>query len=100
VCVRGCSQGAITLRPREERVITPVDSALRVVLMAVERGKLAELIFDRHYLASHRAMAAILGAILRFPPVKQAMASKQMGSRYLESLMRSRLAQRAVASDH
>ena len=29
--------------------------------MAIERGKLQHLIFDNHALASHRAMAAILG---------------------------------------
>lgn len=38
-------------------------------------------------LASHRAMAAVLGVILKLPPVKQAMASKQMKSRYLETLI-------------
>ena len=71
-CACAAAAGGITLRGRPERVITPVDSVHRVVLMAIERGTLAELIFDRHYLASHRAMAAILGAILRLPPVKRA----------------------------
>jgi formate hydrogenlyase subunit 6/NADH:ubiquinone oxidoreductase subunit I len=99
VCVRSCPQGAITLRSRPERVITPVDSAHRVVLMAVERGKLAAMIFDRQYLASHRAMAAILGVILKLPPVKQAMASRQMRSRYLERLL-SRRPTTAPASTH
>ena len=33
-------------------------------------------------------MAAILGVILSLPPVKQAMASRQIKSRYLESLIR------------
>jgi hypothetical protein len=86
VCVRGCSKGAITLRGRPERVITPVDSVHRVVLMAIERGTLADLIFDRHYLASHRAMAAIVGAILRLPPLKRALANRELKSRYLENL--------------
>jgi hypothetical protein len=31
-------------------------------------------------------MAAILGAILKMPPIKQIMASKQMKSVYLEKL--------------
>jgi hypothetical protein len=35
-------------------------------------------------------MAAILGVILKLPPVKQIMASKQMKSHYLENLMRPR----------
>ncbi len=98
VCVRRCSKGAITLRERPERVITPVDSVHRVVLMAIERGKLAELLFDRHYLASHRAMAALLGAILKLPPFKQAMASRQMRSRYLERLLERHRAPREAAS--
>jgi hypothetical protein len=33
-------------------------------------------------------MAAVLGVILQLPPVKQAMASRQLKSRYLEALMR------------
>ena len=48
--------------------------------MAIERGKLQNLIFDNQALASHRAMAAILGVILRLPPVKQALASRQLRS--------------------
>ena len=55
--------------------------------MAIERGKLQNLIFDNQALASHRAMAAILGVILKLPPLKQAMASRQMKSRYLEALI-------------
>jgi hypothetical protein len=55
--------------------------------MAIERGKLQNLIFDNQALASHRAMAAILGVILKLPPLKQAMAGRQMKSRYLEALI-------------
>ncbi len=88
VCVRHCPQEAITIVPRKERVLTPVNSVHRTVRMAVERGKLQNLIFDNHLLLSHRAMAALLGAILKLPPVQQAMASKQMNSRYLEALCR------------
>ena len=32
-------------------------------------------------------MAGVLGVILKLPPVKQAMASQQLKSRYLESLI-------------
>jgi ferredoxin len=87
VCVRVCKTRALSLRSRPERVITPLDSVHKAVLMAIERGKLQNLIFDRQALASHRAMAAILGVILKLPPFKQAMASRQMKSRYLEALI-------------
>lgn len=87
VCVRNCSRGAIRLTPREERVLTPVNSVHRNVLMAVERGKLQNLIFDNQALTSHRAMAAIFGAILNLPVVKQNLARRQMRSRYLDRIL-------------
>jgi len=87
VCVRHCKTQSLRLRSRSERVITPLNSTHKAVLMAIERGKLQNLIFDNQALASHRAMAAILGVILRLPPIKQAMASRQMKSRYLETLI-------------
>ncbi|HEY6007943.1 MAG TPA: 4Fe-4S dicluster domain-containing protein, partial [Geobacteraceae bacterium] len=87
VCVRTCPFGALRLEPRAERVLTPVNTAHRVVLMAIERGRLQHLIFDNQALASHRAMATILGVILRLPPAKQLLASQQMKSRYLERLL-------------
>jgi Na+-translocating ferredoxin:NAD+ oxidoreductase RNF subunit RnfB len=87
VCVRACPKACLSLTHREGRVFTPVDSAHRAVLMAIERGKLQELIVDSGALASHRAMAAILGVILRLPPLKQVLASRQVKSRYLVKLI-------------
>jgi ferredoxin len=87
VCTRVCSVDALWLEPRPERVITPVDTLHRTVLMAIERGRLQDCIFDNRALFSHRAMAAILGVILRLPPLKQAMASEQVRSRYLVRLL-------------
>ena len=87
VCVHNCSREAIRLEPRDQRVITPVNSAHRTVLMALERGKLQDLIFDNQAMASHRAMAAILGVILDLPIVKQTLAKRQMRSRYLDRLL-------------
>jgi len=34
-------------------------------------------------------MAAVLGVILKLPPIKQVMASQQMKSIYLEALFKS-----------
>jgi ferredoxin len=89
VCVRACKAGSLRLESRPGRVITPLDSTHKAVVMAIERGKLQDLIFDNRVLASHRAMAAVLGVILRLPPLKQALASKQVKSRYLEALILS-----------
>ena len=90
LCARVCDTEAMGIVPRSERVVTPADSARRVVLMAIERGKLQHLIWDNQALLSHKTMAAILGAILKLPPVKQALASSQLGSRYIESIIQKR----------
>ena len=88
ICLSGCDKKAIELRSRSERVITPVNSVHRIVVMAIERGKLQNLIFDNQIIFSHRAMAAVLGVILKLPPLKQFLASQQFKSRYLVSLIR------------
>jgi ferredoxin len=86
VCVRNCPRQALTMLSREKRVITPINSVHKAVLMAIERGKLQNLLFDNQVLLSHRALAAVTGAILKLPPVKRALASEQIGSRYLGAL--------------
>jgi formate hydrogenlyase subunit 6/NADH:ubiquinone oxidoreductase subunit I len=88
VCVRSCSTDALSLKQREQRVITPLNGAHKAVVMALERGKLQNLIFDNQVLLSHRALAAVLGVILKLPPLKQALATQQVKSRYLESLVK------------
>ena len=88
VCLRVCTRGCILLRSRPARVVTPVDGTHRAVMMAIERGKLQNLIFDNQVLWSHRALAGILGVILKLPPIKQVLANKQIKSRYLETLIR------------
>ena len=87
VCTGVCPTDGLWLEPRPERVITPVDTLHRTVLMAIERGKLQDCIFDNRALFSHRAMAAVLGVILRLPPTKQVLATQQMRSRYLVRLL-------------
>ena len=77
------------MEAREHRVITPVNSVHRVALMAIERGTLQNLIFDNQAYMSHRAMAALFGAVLKLPPVKRFMATEQVRSKYLVSLIDS-----------
>ena len=87
LCARACQENHIHIKQRSQKVITPLNSTHRAVVMAVERGNLQDLIFDNRVLWSHRALAALFGVILRLPPIKQALASRQMKSRYLEILV-------------
>ena len=72
VCVRTCPRSALSLTSRPERVITPLNSLHRVVVMAIERGDLQDLIFDNRVLWNHRALAAVFGVVL-------ALAADQAG---------------------
>jgi len=90
LCVRACGHDGVALKSRPQRVITPVNGTHRALMMAIERGTLQHLIFDERVLWNHRALAAVLGAILRLPPLKRALANQQVKSRYLEALIARR----------
>ena len=87
LCVKVCQKNGIKLKSRPKRVITPLNGTHRAVTMAIERGKLQNLIFDNQALWNHRALAGILGVILKLPPAKQILANEQIKSRYLEKLI-------------
>jgi Pyruvate/2-oxoacid:ferredoxin oxidoreductase delta subunit len=87
VCVKVCPSEAMRLVPRAQRVVTPVNTAHRVLMMAIERETLQHIIFDNQVLHSHRALAALLGALFKLPPVKRLLASRQLKSRYLEAMI-------------
>lgn len=87
VCVRTCSRASLSLRSRPERVITPINSVHRTVMMAIERGDFQNLLFDNRVLWNHRALAAVLGVVLRLPPIKQVLATRQVKSQYMEYLV-------------
>ena len=87
ICAKTCSSKSIMLKSRLKRVLTPLNGVHKAVVMATERGKLQHLIFDNRVLFSHRALAAVLGVLLKLPPIKQVMASDQIKSRYFEQLV-------------
>ena len=87
VCIQACPEEALHLRARAGRVLTPLNTSHKVVLMAIERGGFAELLVDGQASFGYRAVAAILGVLLKMPPLKQALASRQVKSRYLEALL-------------
>jgi Na+-translocating ferredoxin:NAD+ oxidoreductase RNF subunit RnfB len=87
VCYAACKSGAIAMKPRAQRVLTPETVFDRIATMAVERGKLADLIFERPGRLSHRALARILGVVERSPLFKAAMAIRPLRSAFLRRLV-------------
>ena len=87
VCIKHCPTKTLILEPRPHRMITPLDTAHRVVAMATERGLLQELIFDNKVMSSHRLLAGVLSAILKLPGLQRSFAQAQLKSRYIENMI-------------
>lgn len=87
VCARICQAGALTMQSRPQRIVTPLNTAHRVVLMAIERGTLVHVVLNNRVMENYQALAAFLGVLFKLPPFKQILANKQLQSRYLETII-------------
>ncbi|MBI5486402.1 MAG: 4Fe-4S binding protein [Deltaproteobacteria bacterium] len=87
VCRRHCKLGALELRRVPTKMHTPETQMEKMLLQAVERGKLADLLFDDRSRLSHRVLSGVLGTILELPPAKQLLAKQQLRSRFVEMLV-------------
>lgn len=87
ICARACPSRAITLMYREKSVVTPLNTAHRVLLMAIERDTLSHVLLNNRVMSSYRSLAAFLGVIFSLPPAKRLLASRQIRSRYLEAMV-------------
>jgi len=87
VCQAQCESGAIRMKPRERRVFTPRTHVERIVAMAIERGRLSDLVFDNPQRLSHRALGPIARAIEKSPVFKAAMAVKPLQSAFLNRVV-------------
>ena len=88
VCYTACKNGAISMKPREKRVFTPETAFERIVTMAIERGKLADLLFDAPERLSYRALGRLLSILEKTPPAKAVMAVKPLRSAFLNAIAR------------
>jgi len=76
------------MKSRAQRVLVPETVFDQRVMMAIERGKLADLIFDDPGKFSHRALARILGAIEKSEPIKAKMAAQSLNSSFVKGIVK------------
>lgn len=88
VCYPACKSGAISMSPRPKRVYTPQTVFDQRVAMAIERGKLADLLFDAPERLSHRALRRMIAVVEKSPPFKAAMAIKPLRSAFLNAMVK------------
>ncbi len=86
VCVLGCNSGAMKLHPRPQRVLHPETTFERIMLACLERGTLQNQLFDDPGSKRQEFLRAVVGGFLRLPPVKQALMSDALRSRFLAAV--------------
>jgi len=86
VCALKCPTGALKLHPRPQKVFHPEDSFERVMLQALERDTFQTFIFDNPQSRTQEFMRALVGGFLKLPPVKRALLSEKLRSRFLSAL--------------
>lgn len=88
VCAGACGKGALAMarggRPRP----VPANSVERVVRMALERNRLAELLFDEGAGLGSRFLHRAVDAIVKLPPAQALLATEQVRSRFVEAAMK------------
>jgi NAD-dependent dihydropyrimidine dehydrogenase PreA subunit len=87
VCVDACRFGARTMVPRERRVFTPATTFDRMAAMAIERGKLGDLLVDTLAGAGPHAVARVLQVLERSPVGVAVRAVEPLRSVYLRGLL-------------
>jgi Fe-S-cluster-containing hydrogenase component 2 len=89
ICPTVCKTGSAEMKSREQRVFTPENSFDKYANMAIERGKLAEMIFSDYDSFNHRTMGRILSALEKSSPIQALLAIKPLKSSFLNRLVHS-----------
>jgi Pyruvate/2-oxoacid:ferredoxin oxidoreductase delta subunit len=87
VCALTCSHDAIKLVKRKQRVLHPETIFERLILACLERGTLQNQLFNDPQSISHKFLRGFFGGFLRLPPVKQALMSDMLRSRFLSVMI-------------
>lgn len=87
VCATACTKGAMTMVAREERTHVPRDVIERVVRVAIERGRLSQLLFDAGEGRGTAFLNQLLSTIEGLPLAKRLMANEQAQSRFVRRLL-------------
>ncbi|NLX03989.1 MAG: 4Fe-4S dicluster domain-containing protein [Phycisphaerae bacterium] len=88
VCQGVCGRGAIRMERRAQRVYTPETIFDQMAAMAIERGKLAEMVFDDPEKLTHRVLGRVLGLLERSPAARAALAVAPLRSVFFEAVVR------------
>jgi Pyruvate/2-oxoacid:ferredoxin oxidoreductase delta subunit len=84
VCGLKCKTSAAILLAREKRIIPPETPLQKIMMQCIERNTLQYQIFDDPNKITHKFARVFVGAFLKLPPVKRALMSDQLRSRFFQ----------------
>ncbi len=87
VCAWACPQKAIRMTRREAPPYVPLNVIEKSIRMCLERGRLADLLFDEGASRGSRFLNQVLKAIVSLPPVQRLLASEQVRSRFVRAAL-------------
>ncbi len=87
VCAARCKNSGAIMKPRPRRILAPETVFDQRVAMAIERGRLADLLFDDPEKLSHRALGRIMAVLEKSAPYKALMASESIRSSFLQAVV-------------
>ena len=89
VCATTCKQEAIRMERGAEPSHVPANTIERVVRQMLERGRLADLLFDESESRGAAFLNHAVRAITHLPPAERALASEQVKSRFVSFVVQN-----------
>ncbi|MBT3218302.1 MAG: 4Fe-4S binding protein [Proteobacteria bacterium] len=97
VCANACKKGVITMVRRDKMPVVPKNTIERTLRMSIEKGRLADMIFDGGSTQGRRFLSRTLRALANLPPTKQVLANEQLQSRFIKFFIESTRAKKSGA---
>ncbi|HSN13627.1 MAG TPA: 4Fe-4S dicluster domain-containing protein, partial [Anaeromyxobacteraceae bacterium] len=87
VCATACQKGALRMASGGAPRPVPATAAERLVRMAIERGRLADLLFDQGAGLGSRFLHHAVRALTNLPPAAKLLAAEQAKSRFVRAAL-------------
>jgi len=87
LCADACRKRAMRMQRGPERPYVPKDTLDRTLRMVIERGRLAQLIFDEGAGRGAGFLNAVFRTLLALPPAQRILAREQVRSRFIRAAL-------------
>lgn len=87
VCVAACKKDAMRMVRRSDRSYVPKNAIERMLRMALERGRLADLLFDEGAGRGSRFLNQVVRTLTALPGSQRLLAAEQVRSRFVRAAL-------------